>query len=59
MQTLMERGGGPDAHQATVVTCLLHMMRDGRVNGAIATLRIRSSLVSGSGSLGLHLSTAR
>ena len=31
MQTLVERGCGLDVHQATVVACLLHVMRDGRV----------------------------
>ena len=31
MQTLVERGCGLDVHQATVVACLLHVMREGRV----------------------------
>jgi hypothetical protein len=31
MQTLVERGCGLDVHQATVVECLLHVKRDGRV----------------------------
>ncbi len=31
MQTLVERGCGLDVHQATVVACLLHVMRDGRM----------------------------
>jgi transposase len=31
MQTLVERGCGLDVHQATVVACSLHVMRDGRV----------------------------
>src|SRR5215471_12030575 len=31
MQTLVERGCGLDVHQATVVACLLHVRRDGRV----------------------------
>ena len=31
MQALVERGCGLDVHQATVVACLLHVMRDGRV----------------------------
>ena len=29
MQTLVERGCGLDVHQATVVACLLQVMRDG------------------------------
>jgi transposase len=31
MQTLVERGCGLDVHQATVVACLLHVTREGRV----------------------------
>ena len=37
MQTLVERGCGLDVHQATVVACLLHVMRDGRVQKQMRT----------------------
>jgi hypothetical protein len=35
MQTLVERGGGLDVHQATVVACLLILRKDGRVQKQI------------------------
>jgi len=37
MQTLVERGCGLDVHQATVVACLLQVMRDGRVQKQMRT----------------------
>jgi transposase len=37
MQALVERGCGLDVHQATVVACLLHVMRDGRVQKQMRT----------------------
>jgi transposase len=37
MQTLVERGCGLDVHQATVVACLLQVMRDGRVQRQMRT----------------------
>jgi transposase len=37
MQTLVERGCGWDVHQATVVACVLHVMRDGRVQKQMRT----------------------
>ena len=37
MQTLVERGCGLDVHQATVVACLLHVRKDGRVQKQIRT----------------------
>jgi transposase len=37
MQTLVERGCGLDVHQATVVACFLHVMREGRVQKQMRT----------------------
>ena len=37
MQTLVERGGGLDVHQATVVACLLMVQKDGRVQKQMRT----------------------
>ena len=37
MQTLVERGCGLNVHQATVVACSLHVMRDGRVQKQMRT----------------------
>jgi transposase len=37
MQTLVERGCGLDVHQATVVACLLHVGKDGKVQKQMRT----------------------
>lgn len=37
MQTLVERGCGLDVHQATVVACLLIVLKNGRVQKQVRT----------------------
>jgi len=37
VQTLVERGCGMDVHQATVVACLLVVLKDGKVQKQIRT----------------------
>ena len=37
MQTLVERGCGLDVHQATVVACLLIVLKSGKVHKQIRT----------------------
>jgi hypothetical protein len=37
MQTLVERGCGLDAHQATVVACLLIVLESGKVHKPVRT----------------------
>jgi transposase len=37
MQTLVERGGGLDVHQATVVACLLIVLKNGQVQKQVRT----------------------
>jgi hypothetical protein len=37
MQTLVERGCGMDVHQATVVACLLIVLKNGKVQKQLQT----------------------
>jgi transposase len=37
MPTLIERGCGPDVHQATVVACLLIVLKNGQVQKQVRT----------------------
>jgi len=37
MQTLVERGCGSDVHQATVVACLLIVLKNGKVQKQVRT----------------------
>ena len=37
MQTLVERGCGMDVHQATVVACLLVVLKNGKVQKQLRT----------------------
>ncbi len=37
MQTLVERGCGLDVHQATVVACLLMVLKNGQVQKQVRT----------------------
>ncbi len=37
MQTLVERGCGLDVHQATVVACLLIVLRNGQIQKQVRT----------------------
>jgi len=41
VQTLVERGCGMDVHQATVVACLLVVLKDGKVQKQIRTFARR------------------
>jgi transposase len=37
MQTLMERGCGLDVHQATIVSCLLIVLKNGKIHKQVRT----------------------